>query len=45
MEQPNRRRFLGAAIATAASYGRIYGANDRIRFGAIGTGSRRVFAE
>ncbi len=37
---PNRRRFLGAAIATAASYGRILGANDRIRVGGIGTGSR-----
>src|ERR1035438_5233219 len=36
----NRRRFLGAALATAASYGRILGANDRIRVGAIGTGSR-----
>jgi predicted dehydrogenase len=36
----NRRRFLGAAIATAASYGRILGANDRIRVGGIGTGSR-----
>ena len=36
----NRRRFLGAAIATAASYGRILGANDRIRVGAIGTGER-----
>jgi predicted dehydrogenase len=36
----NRRAFLGAAIATAASYNRIFGANDRIRIGAIGTGSR-----
>src|SRR6185312_7847085 len=38
----NRRRFLGAAIATAtaASYGRILGANDRIQVGAIGTGHR-----
>ena len=40
MKDTNRRRFLGAAIATAASYGRILGANDRIRFGAIGTGER-----
>jgi predicted dehydrogenase len=40
MNQPDRRRFLGAAIATAASYGRILGANDRIRIGAIGTGGR-----
>ncbi|MGO9094986.1 MAG: Gfo/Idh/MocA family protein [Bryobacteraceae bacterium] len=36
----NRRGFLGAALATAASYGRIWGANDRIRVGAIGTGER-----
>ena len=40
MMETNRRRFLGAAIATAASYGRIQGANDRLRFGAIGTGER-----
>ena len=36
----NRRRFLGAAVATAASYGRIFGANDRIRVAGIGTGGR-----
>jgi len=39
----NRRAFLGtaAAMATSAvSYGRIVGANDRIRLGAIGTGQR-----
>ena len=35
-----RRRFVGAALVTAASYSRILGANDRIRIGAIGTGSR-----
>ncbi len=40
MKETNRRRFLGGAIATAASYGRIQGANDRVRFGAIGTGER-----
>ena len=40
MENPNRRAFLGTALATAASYGRIMGANDRLRVGAIGTGSR-----
>ncbi len=40
MKDTNRRRFLGAALATAASYGRIQGANNRIRFGAIGTGDR-----
>ena len=31
---------MGAAVATAASYGRILGANERIRIGGIGTGSR-----
>jgi predicted dehydrogenase len=36
----HRRRFVQAALATAASYGRILGANDRIRIGAIGTGGR-----
>ncbi len=40
MEQTNRRRFMGAALATAASYNRVMGANDRLRFGAIGTGDR-----
>ena len=37
---PNRRLFIGGAIATAASYQRILGASDRIRIGAIGTGGR-----
>ena len=37
---PHRRQFVRAALATAASYGRILGANDRIRLGAIGTGGR-----
>ena len=40
---PHRRQFVRAAIATAASYGRILGANDRIRVGAIGTGGRGDF--
>jgi predicted dehydrogenase len=39
-EHPNRRRFIGGALATAASYGRIFGANETIRIGAIGTGGR-----
>ena len=38
-----RRRFLGSAIATAASYGRILGANERIRVGGIGTGGRGTY--
>jgi predicted dehydrogenase len=36
----SRRQFVGGAIMTAASYGRILGANDQIRIGAIGTGGR-----
>lgn len=37
----SRRIFLGSAAAmTAASYGRILGANDRIRLGGIGVGPR-----
>jgi len=36
----NRRRFLGAAAVTAASYSRVWGANNRIRVAGIGTGSR-----
>jgi len=40
MGQLNRRLFLGTAAVTAASYNRILGANERVRIGAIGTGSR-----
>jgi predicted dehydrogenase len=40
MSQINRRLFMGAAAVTAASYSRILGANERVRVGAIGTGSR-----
>ncbi len=36
----NRRRFVNAAVLTAASYSRVLGANERIRVGGIGTGSR-----
>ena len=36
----NRRRFLGAAAVTAASYGRVFGANERIRIAGIGVGGR-----
>ena len=37
----NRRQFLtGAAVAAALPRSTILGANDRIRIGAIGTGSR-----
>ncbi len=40
MDSSHRRVFLGTALATAASYSRILGANDRVRVGAIGTGQR-----
>jgi len=40
ISKTNRRVFMGATLATAASYRRILGANDRIRVGAIGTGER-----
>ena len=36
----NRRQFLQAAAATAASRQRISGANDRVRIGGIGVGGR-----
>jgi predicted dehydrogenase len=36
----NRRSFVAGAFATALSAGRVLGANDTIRVGAIGTGSR-----
>ena len=39
-EKLDRRIFIGGALATASSYKRILGANDRIRVGAIGTGER-----
>lgn len=39
MSQLSRRGFVAAA-ATAASASRILGANDRVRLGIIGTGSR-----
>jgi predicted dehydrogenase len=39
--RPGRREFIkAAALATAASYSRILGANDRVRIGGIGTGGR-----
>lgn len=37
---PNRRRFVAGALVTAASAGRVLGANESIRIGAIGTGNR-----
>jgi predicted dehydrogenase len=39
----NRRKFLGAAIATAASYRRVLGANDKIRIALIGSGDRGTY--
>ena len=35
-----RRTFIAGAVATAASYNRVLGANDRVRIGAVGTGGR-----
>jgi hypothetical protein len=40
ISKTNRRIFMRAALATAASYSRIPGANDRIRLGAIVTSER-----
>lgn len=36
----NRRQLLTATAATAASYRKILGANDRVQVGIIGTGNR-----
>ena len=39
--ETNRRRFLiGAAASTALSQTKVFGANERLRLGAIGTGGR-----
>src|ERR1700694_2239543 len=41
MKEITRRGFAkGAALATAASYSRVLGANDRVRMGYIGLGNR-----
>src|ERR1044071_5968350 len=41
MSHLTRRDFArGAALATAASYSRVMGANDRVRMGYIGLGNR-----
>src|SRR5881227_478429 len=41
MDQLTRRELAkGAALATALSYSRILGANDRVRVGYIGLGNR-----
>jgi predicted dehydrogenase len=36
----NRRNFVSAATATAASYSRVLGANEKIRVGLIGSGGQ-----
>jgi predicted dehydrogenase len=38
--QSTRRQFTQAGLATALSYSRILGANDRVRMGYIGLGNR-----
>jgi predicted dehydrogenase len=40
MDNLSRRTFSSAALATAASYQRILGANDRVRMGYVGLGNR-----
>ncbi|HVO97675.1 MAG TPA: Gfo/Idh/MocA family oxidoreductase [Bryobacteraceae bacterium] len=40
MMKLDRRAFLKTSLLTAASAGRIWGANDRIRLGGIGMGGR-----
>jgi len=42
MDEQSRRSFLktAAVTTTAASAGRVLGANDRIRIGVIGAGGR-----
>lgn len=40
MNHLSRRGFSSVALATAASYQRILGANDRVRMGYIGLGNR-----
>src|SRR5919112_4635647 len=41
MNHTSRRTFVRAAgVATALSYSRIFGANDRVRMGFIGLGNR-----
>lgn len=40
MSRVTRRTFSTAAALTAASYGRVLGANDRVRTGFIGVGNR-----
>src|SRR5688500_4259883 len=44
---PDRRQFLArtAAAMTAASYSRVYGANERVRVGNIGCGRRNLLRE
>src|SRR5690349_2421908 len=38
-----RRDLLQAAVWTAASYRRVYGANDRIRLAGLGVGGRATY--
>lgn len=39
----NRRSFLNAGAAAALSYGRILGANERVRVAGLGTGNRGTY--
>ena len=40
MKAISRRKFTTASAATALSYSRIFGANDRVGVGYIGLGNR-----
>src|SRR5947207_14280703 len=40
MSDSTRRQFARAGLATALSYSRVSGANDRVRMGYIGLGNR-----
>src|SRR6266702_4502853 len=40
MNDSTRRQFARAGMATALSYSRVSGANDRVRMGYIGLGNR-----
>jgi predicted dehydrogenase len=43
MSVPRRALLRGAAAATALSYSRVFGANDRVQLGLIGCGERGRF--
>ena len=40
MNESTRRQFARASLATALSYSRVSGANERVRMGYVGLGNR-----